>query len=158
MGHVLSAAMSADQATDQIYLRDAYLQTVEATVIDVRDDAVALDQTIFYATGGGQPHDAGTLADAQGNSWQVGNVRKEGDYVWHWVDGELPPVGTAITGAIDWERRMQLMRTHTALHILCGVIWNEWGVLVTGGNMGTAGSPHGLRVQPAAGRIRGPGH
>ena len=138
-GDVSSAAMSADanpdQATDQIYLRDAYQQTVEATVVAVRDDAVALDQTVFYATGGGQPHDTGTLADRGGNTWQVHNVRKEGDLIWHWVDGQPPPEGSAVTGTVDWERRLQLMRTHTALHILCGVIWNEWGVLVTGGNM-----------------------
>ncbi len=131
----MSAEQNSDQHTDQIYLRDAFQRTVEATVIDVRDDAVALDQTVFYATGGGQPHDTGTLADAGGNSWRVHNVRKEGDLVWHWVDGGPPPVGTAVTGTVDWERRMRLMRTHTALHILCGVIWNEWGVLVTGGNM-----------------------
>jgi len=131
----MTAAPNAEQATDQIYLRDAYLQSVEATVVGVRDDAVALDQTVFYATGGGQPHDTGTLAAVGGNTWQVGNVRKEGDLVWHWVDGEPPTVGTAVAGTIDWERRLHLMRTHTALHVLCGVIWNEWGVLVTGGNM-----------------------
>ena len=126
--------------TDQLYLRDAYLTTAEAVVIDVRDDgAVALDQTVFYATGGGQPHDVGTLADASGNQWQVVEVRKQGDVLWHSIllgDGAEPPAtGQAVTGTIDWDRRLQLMRTHTALHILCGVIWNEWGVLVTGGNM-----------------------
>ena len=129
------AEQATDQITEQIYLRDAYLQSVEATVVAARDDAVALDQTIFYATGGGQPHDTGTLVDSQGNQWQVLNVRKEGDLIWHWVDGTPPLAGAAVTGTIDWERRLQLMRTHTALHILCGVIWNEWGVLVTGGNM-----------------------
>ncbi len=131
----MSAEANSDQATGQIYLRDAYEQSVVATVEAVRDDAVALDRTVFYATGGGQPHDTGTLADQNGNTWQVHDVRKEGDLIWHWVDGEPPPAGTAVTGTIDWERRLQLMRTHTALHILCGVIWNEWGVLVTGGNM-----------------------
>ena len=131
----MTAEPNADQATDQIYLRDAYQRSAETTVIAVRDDAVALDGTVFYATGGGQPHDTGTLADQRGNEWQVGNVRKEGDLIWHWVDAEPPPAGTAVIGTIDWDRRLQLMRTHTALHILCGVIWNEWGVLVTGGNM-----------------------
>jgi misacylated tRNA(Ala) deacylase len=131
----MTAAPDTEQSTDQAYLRDAYQQSVEATVVAVRDDAVALDQTVFYATGGGQPHDTGTLADGDGNTWQVSNVRKEGGLIWHWVDAAPPLAGTAVTGTIDWDRRLQLMRTHTALHILCGVIWNEWGVLVTGGNM-----------------------
>ena len=63
------------------------------------------------------------------------NVRKEGALVWHTLDGEAPAAGITVEGVIDWDRRHQLMRTHTALHILCGVIWNEWGVSVTGGNM-----------------------
>ena len=134
--HVSSAAMQ----TDQLYLRDAYETTAEATLVAVRDDgAVALDRTVFYATGGGQPHDVGTLADSSGNEWQVVEVRKQGDLVWHSLaldDGVEPPAsGQPVTGTIDWGRRLRLMRTHTALHILCGVIWNEWGVLVTGGNM-----------------------
>ena len=130
--------------TDLLYLRDAYQQTFSATVVDTRVDengvaAIALDQTAFYATGGGQPHDAGTL-----DSLPVTNVRKEGGLVWHTVDisdsaesGEtpLPAVGSTVEGTLDWDRRHELMRTHTALHILCGVIWNEWGVAVTGGNM-----------------------
>ena len=62
-------------------------------------------------------------------------VRKEGDVVWHTVSGVAPAVGSAVRGELDWTRRHQLMRTHTALHILCGVIWNEWRVPVTGGNM-----------------------
>ena len=62
-------------------------------------------------------------------------VRKEGDVVWHTVSGVAPAVGSAVRGELDWTRRHQLMRTHTALHILCGVIWNEWHVPVTGGNM-----------------------
>jgi len=125
--------------TDLLHLHDAYLRDFTATVIDTRTDegsgpAVALDRTAFYATGGGQPHDTGTLAGAT-----VTNVRKEGGLVWHTLDaasgaGALE-VGATLEGAIDWDRRHQLMRTHTALHILCGVIWNEWGVSVTGGNM-----------------------
>ncbi len=117
--------------TELLYLRDAYLRTFDATVVDVRDDAVALDRTAFYATGGGQPHDTGTLAGLT-----VTDVRKEGDMVWHTVrGGPLPAVGDTVTGELDWDRRHALMRTHTALHVLCGVIWNEWRVPVTGGNM-----------------------
>jgi misacylated tRNA(Ala) deacylase len=99
-------------------------------VVACRDNAVALDRTAFYATGGGQPHDTGVLGGLV-----VTDVRKESDYVWHTVEGDVPAVGTSVVGEIAWERRYQLMRTHTALHILCGVIWNEWRVPVTGGNM-----------------------
>jgi misacylated tRNA(Ala) deacylase len=99
-------------------------------VVACRDNAVALDRTAFYATGGGQPHDTGVLGGLV-----VTDVRKEADHVWHTVEGAVPAVGTSVIGEIAWERRHQLMRTHTALHILCGVIWNEWRVPVTGGNM-----------------------
>lgn len=117
--------------TELLYLHDAYLTHFDAEVVDVRDGAVALDRTLFYATGGGQPHDVGTLAGLS-----VTDVRKEGDLVWHTLEGgPLPSVGSTVTGDVNWERRHQLMRTHTALHVLCGVIWNEWRVPVTGGNM-----------------------
>lgn len=99
-------------------------------MVACRDNAVALDRTAFYATGGGQPHDTGVLGGLV-----VTDVRKEADHVWHTVEGAVPAVGTSVLGEISWERRHQLMRTHTALHILCGVIWNEWRVPVTGGNM-----------------------
>src|SRR3954449_3555614 len=119
-------------ATDLLFLRDAYLQAFDATVTAVDADGrrVALDRTAFYATGGGQPHDTGTLAGSP-----VVEVRKEGDDVWHTLAGAVPAVGDEVEGEIDWDRRHQLMRTHTALHVLCGVIWNEWGKAVTGGNM-----------------------
>jgi len=116
--------------TELLYLRDAYLREFDATVVDARDDAVALDRTAFYPTGGGQPHDTGTLAGTP-----VTNVRKEGDVVWHTLDGDVPAVGATVHAALDWGRRHQLMRTHSAMHVLCGVIWNEWGRAVTGGNM-----------------------
>jgi misacylated tRNA(Ala) deacylase len=117
--------------TELMYLRDAYLTEFDAVVVDVREGAVALDRTAFYPTGGGQPHDAGMLAGLD-----VVDVRKEADVVWHSVMGDLDAsVGSTVHGVIDWSRRHQLMRTHTALHVLCGVIWNEWRVPVTGGNM-----------------------
>jgi misacylated tRNA(Ala) deacylase len=120
--------------TELVYLRDAYLRGFDATVVEVGGEArrVALDRTAFYATGGGQPHDTGVLAGLA-----VTDVRKEGDHVWHTLGGggALPSVGDIVHGEIDWDRRLRLMRTHTALHILCGVIWNRWAVPVTGGNM-----------------------
>jgi misacylated tRNA(Ala) deacylase len=117
--------------TELLYLRDAELREFSATVVAVDEGRVALDRTAFYATGGGQPHDIGTLAGLA-----VVDVRKADDLVWHSVEGgSLPVVGDTVTGTVDGERRHRLMRTHTALHILCGVIWNEWRVPVTGGNM-----------------------
>jgi misacylated tRNA(Ala) deacylase len=128
-----SMTKEADSAavTELLYLRDAYLCEFEATVTGVRDNAIALDRTAFYPTGGGQACDTGVLAGLR-----VTEVRKEGLDVWHTVEaGPLPGIGARVEGALDWERRHQLMRTHTALHVLCGVIWNEWKVPVTGGNM-----------------------
>jgi misacylated tRNA(Ala) deacylase len=120
--------------TEPLFLHDAFLREVDATVADVDEEGrrVALDRTVFYATGGGQPHDTGTLAGLP-----VVDVRKEGELVWHTLGGDapLPSVGDVVHGELDWERRHRLMRTHTALHVLCGVIWNEWGKAVTGGNM-----------------------
>jgi misacylated tRNA(Ala) deacylase len=120
--------------TEQLFLRDAYLKEFDAivTVADPESHRVQLDRTAFYATGGGQPHDTGVL-----DGVRVVDVGKEGDVVWHTLDadGRLPAPGEQVHGEIDWDRRHALMRTHTALHVLCGVIWNEWGKAVTGGNM-----------------------
>ncbi len=120
--------------TELLYQTDSYLKEFEARVTAVDGTRVALDRTAFYPGGGGQPHDTGFL------SWddeqvRVVKVKKEGDTVWHSVEGEPPPVGVLVQGTVDWERRYRLMRTHTALHILCGVIWRDYGASVTGGNM-----------------------
>lgn len=124
--------------TDRVYLRDAGLRTLAATVVAVGegDDTgqIALDRTIAYPTGGGQPHDTARLTWADGTATVV-EVRSRGDQVWHRLEGTVPAVGTEVLLELDWDRRHALMRTHTAMHVLCGVIWNEWGVAVTGGNM-----------------------
>jgi misacylated tRNA(Ala) deacylase len=121
-------------STELLFLRDAYLREMDPRVVAVDGESrrIRLDRTVFYPTGGGQPHDTGVLAGLA-----VLDVRKEGDDVWHTLDdsGPLPAVGDSVHGTIDWGRRHALMRTHTALHVLCGVIWNEWGKAVTGGNM-----------------------
>ncbi|HEX9994267.1 MAG TPA: alanyl-tRNA editing protein [Acidimicrobiales bacterium] len=117
-------------ATERLFLRDAYLRAFDATVTAVDGDRVALDRTAFYATSGGQPHDTGTLGEAR-----VVEVRAAGPDVWHRLEGAVPAVGDAVHGEVDWDRRHALMRTHTALHVLCGVIWHRWGKAVTGGNM-----------------------
>lgn len=121
--------------TDRIYLRDAQIRAFSAVVVDVDPEGrVALDTSAFYPTGGGQPHDTGTIS-WDGRTAEVTDVTGRGPLVWHSIDAPLPAVGTAVSCELNWERRHQLMRTHTALHILCGVIWNEWGKPVTGGNM-----------------------
>jgi len=137
--------------TDKLYLTDAYLTefTARVTEIDVEGHRVALDRTAFYATGGGQPNDTGTLSWG-GDPALVAAVKSEGPTVWHRLDGDgpLPEVGVEVEGAIDWERRHQLMRTHTAMHLLCGVIWNEYGTAVTGGNMEPLGGRMDFEFDP----------
>lgn len=124
--------------TELLYHTDAYLREFTATVTAVEGNALALDRTAFYPGGGGQPNDVGTLT-VNGQTLAVTKVRKAGEVVWHEVTEDLTGFqnlsGLAIQGAIDWERRYQLMRTHTAMHILCGVIFRDYGASVTGGNM-----------------------
>jgi misacylated tRNA(Ala) deacylase len=120
--------------TVALYHTDAYLKEFEASITAVDGNKAALDQTAFYPSGGGQPHDVGTLT-ANGETWNVVKVSKQGADVWHELDRAAPPIGTPVRGAIEWGRRYKLMRTHTALHILCGVIFRDYGASVTGGNM-----------------------
>jgi misacylated tRNA(Ala) deacylase len=120
---------------DVLYHTDAYLKEFDAVVTAVDGNKVALDRTAFYPGGGGQPNDVGTLTAANDETWNVVKVSKQGADVWHELDREAPPIGTPVHGAIDWDRRYKLMRTHTAMHILCGVIFRDYGASVTGGNM-----------------------
>jgi misacylated tRNA(Ala) deacylase len=124
--------------TELLYQTDSYLQTFDAVVtgIDEESHGVMLDRTAFYPGGGGQPADQGTLTF--GNVlYTVSRARKTGDALIHLIEGAdpLPPVGAHLRGQIDWNRRYQLMRTHTAMHILCGVVFRDYGALVTGGDM-----------------------
>ena len=120
--------------TTMLYHTDAYLSDFTAVVTAAEGNAVALDQTAFYPGGGGQPSDLGTLIVGE-QTLVISKVRKTGDVVWHELAGELPAIGAAVRGVLDWERRHKLMRTHTAMHILCGVVWRDYGAQVTGGNM-----------------------
>jgi len=127
--------------TDLLYQRDAYRQSCAATVIavDTATASVALDQTVLYPGGGGQPADTGTFThEASGVAWPVAGARREGATVWHRLerDGDIPSMGERVTVQLDWSPRYRLMRTHTALHVLCGVVFTDYGALVTGGNMG----------------------
>jgi misacylated tRNA(Ala) deacylase len=120
--------------TELLYQMDSYLREFEAHVAESLGDGVVLDRTAFFAGGGGQPSDVGRLL-GDGEEWKVVKVGRGEDRIVHRLDADPPPAGTRVKGVLDWERRYALMRTHTAMHILCGVIWRDYGALVTGGNM-----------------------
>jgi misacylated tRNA(Ala) deacylase len=124
--------------TELLYQTDSYLRQFDATItaVDEAGRGVLLDQTAFYPGGGGQPYDTGTLA-VDRLSVPVIRARKAPEGVWHFLGGEgpLPPVGLVVRGEIDWQRRYNLMRTHTAMHVLCGVVFRDYGAQVTGGDM-----------------------
>ena len=126
----------AELAATELFAVDAYRTDFDATVeeVDREGKRVRLSRTAFYPVGGGQPWDLGFLQTSVG-TLAVTAVKRERGPIWHTVEGDVPPVGTAVEAEIDWERRHRLMRTHTALHILCGVIWADYGIPVTGGNM-----------------------
>ena len=124
--------------TELLYQTDSYLREFEATITSVlpTERAIVLDRTAFYPGGGGQPCDFGTFT-IEGNVYPVEKVKKQGEDVLHFLGGDLPlpSVGTATRGSLAWERRYELMRTHTALHVLCGTIFRDYGAQVTGGDM-----------------------
>ena len=110
--------------TEKLYLNNADLRSFEAIVTDVDEARIELDQTAFYATSGGQPHDTGHLLWENGAA-SVIDVRTVDEKIWHTLAGPIPAKGTRITGEIDDERRRQMMRTHTAMHILCRYCWSR---------------------------------
>ena len=122
--------------TEMIYQKDSYIRKFTATVTHVHEGGqIALDRSAFFPGGGGQPCDTGKFVSAE-EDWRVAKVTKTDRNVMHWIEGDSKPViGQPILGTLNWERRFQLMRTHTAMHILCGVVWRDYGVSVTGGNM-----------------------
>ena len=120
--------------TDILCYNDSYLQDFEAIVTDVVGTGIVLDKTVFYPGGGGQPCDTGTIK-WDGGSTEISKVSRVDGKLVHKVEDSMPDVGESITGVIDWDKRYQLMRTHTALHILCGVVWRDYAAQVTGGNM-----------------------
>ena len=124
--------------TNLLYQTDSYIKEFDAKILRVDSESrtIELDQTAFYPGGGGQPCDFGLLR-VDGAEYPVTKTKKRGAEVLHFIggDAELPEVGTMVYGEIDWDRRYKLMRTHTAMHILCGVIFRDYGASVTGGNM-----------------------
>ena len=120
--------------TELLYQTDSALREFEAVVTDVTGGGVVLDRTAFYPGGGGQPCDFGRLLTTDAE-WKVVSVKHSEGQIVHELDRDPPPAGTRVIGTLDWERRYALMRTHTAMHILCGVVWRDYGAQVTGGNM-----------------------
>lgn len=124
--------------TELLHQTDSYLREFDAAITSVlkAERAVVLDRTAFYPGGGGQPCDFGTLT-VEGLTYPVNKVKKQGEDVLHFLGGEesLPAIDSAARGTLDWARRYKLMRTHTALHILCGTVFRDYGALVTGGEM-----------------------
>jgi misacylated tRNA(Ala) deacylase len=124
--------------TNLLYQTDSYLKSFESRVVshDTEAHGVVLEQTAFYPGGGGQPADSGYLS-LQETHYRITRAKKAGEHLIHLVEGDhqLPAISSVVQGEIDWQRRYQLMRTHTAMHILCGVIFRDYGALVTGGDM-----------------------
>ena len=118
--------------TELLYLRESYLREADAVVETPGDDAVVLDRTVFYPGGGGQPADTGTLRWAGGER-RVAEMRRDGETVWHVLDGAPPEAGTAVRAGLDWERRYAIMRYHSALHVLVGAVYRLFNAKVTGG-------------------------
>lgn len=120
--------------TTALYHEDAYIKVFSATVTRAGELGLVLDQSAFYPGGGGQPSDTGVIR-AGDLQLAVQKIKRSEGLIWHQISGSAPSEGTAVEGTIDWDRRYQLMRVHTAMHILCGVIWRDYGASVTGGNM-----------------------
>lgn len=129
--------MSEPVRTKLLYHGDDYLRQFEARVIAVEERSIALDETAFFPGGGGQMADRGVLT-WHGRQLPLAGLAKRGDIVWHEIAaeaGELPPPGATVTGELDWDFRYHMMRTHTALHMLCGIIFRDFAAQVTGGQM-----------------------
>jgi misacylated tRNA(Ala) deacylase len=123
--------------TEQIYNIDAYKKEIKSTIIEIIEDYFVVDKTIFFPGGGGQPNDFG-LIKSDKDSFEIIKVNWQNGKIAHFLsksDLSKLRVGDEITCILDWERRYKLMRTHTSLHILCGVIWRDYQAAVTGGNM-----------------------
>jgi misacylated tRNA(Ala) deacylase len=119
---------------EELFLGDSYLREFEAVVVELSGREVILDRTAFYPGGGGQPPDRGTLGIGPVHA-SVVDARREGRQVIHVLDNPIPDTVRELEGSLDWERRYGHMRHHTALHVLSGIIWRNFGAKVTGGQM-----------------------
>ncbi|HKI98315.1 MAG TPA: alanyl-tRNA editing protein [bacterium] len=121
--------------TERLYQQDSYLKTFTSRVAAVQDGGVILERTAFFPAGGGVLGDEGTLTTADGTTCRVVETVDADGEVLHRLDGPAPAVGADVTGTLDWERRYTLMRYHTATHVLCGVMFNDYSVRVTGNQL-----------------------
>ncbi|MEU0566422.1 alanyl-tRNA editing protein [Nonomuraea sp. NPDC005983] len=135
--------------TQRLELSDQNLRDFEAVVLDSTPDGIVLSRSAFYPGGGGQPADHGVLVWL-GVETRIVGVRKGDDLVLVPAEGDpIPPAGTTVQAAVADERRSALMRTHSGLHVLCGVVFRDYGSLVTGGNMEPLISPEKQTVGSA---------
>jgi misacylated tRNA(Ala) deacylase len=134
------------------------VRAVERPPAEGKGALVLLDRTVFYPGGGGQPADHGEIRAPDGRAWRVVGAKKAGEEIWHELEpgAEPPTAGPALfTVDLDWDRRLRLMRTHTALHALCGVVWRDYGALVTGGNMEPGGGRMDFEFERMSGELVG---
>ncbi len=119
--------------TQLLYLDDSYLKEFDATVLEVDEveHGVILDRTVFYPGGGGQPPDTGVLLGRE--EYKVVGMKRNNAL--HIIEGPLPKIGEKVHGVIDWKRRYRIMRTHTSVHVLSGVAYQKFGVIITGNQL-----------------------
>ena len=122
--------------TKLICHENSYIKEFDAKVTSIRETGIILDKTAFYPGGGGQPADKGSII-FENSEYTINGIVKEGKNYIHKINSHNIRINETVRGIIDWENRYNLMRTHTALHILCGVIWRDYKALVTGGDLKT---------------------
>jgi misacylated tRNA(Ala) deacylase len=123
--------------TDLLYYEDSYIKEFEAKIVETyqEENVVTLNRTAFFPGGGGQPSDTGWIV-LDGQRLDVNKVKRVESNILHYVNNAaIIPNDAKVHGILDWDRRYEIMRTHTAMHILCGTIWRDYKVSVTGGNM-----------------------
>ena len=121
--------------TEELFNTDAYMRECNSKIVNVSEDRIELDRTVFFPGGGGQPHDMGILKILNRENIDIPRVKRIDGKIIHFYEFGKIDIGEEVTCLINWDRRYKLMRTHTALHILCGVVWRDYGAVVTGGNM-----------------------
>jgi misacylated tRNA(Ala) deacylase len=128
--------MASNGPIEEVAANDSYARAAEGHVLEIADDGLFLDRTVFYSRGGGQPGDTGTITFDGGSLAVVDTIRRDGK-PFHVVadSSQIPDPGVAVEGLIDWERRYRTMKVHTALHALSGLVFRDFNAKVTGGNM-----------------------
>lgn len=126
--------LTPQDASHLIYLHDAYAAEVQTVVLEASEGRIRLRETLFYPGGGGQPADRGWVRWESGEAPVVGH-RHDGERLWHEVGGVPPPATTGVRAALDWSHRYAVMRHHSAVHVLSGVVYHLFGSAVTGGQI-----------------------